>query len=135
MDAASGFVSGSQEDRDTPGIWSGGLFPGMARLQTEEPMTTTNYDPRPINPETVYLADDLAALTEKIAGSIHDVWARKRLDEGWTWGMERSDAKKTNPCLVPYENLPEQEKAYDRDIVTATIKLLLAMGYRIEHCR
>ena len=92
----------------------------------------TLYSPKPIDLEDVELSEDLDALTEEIAKNIHDVWARKRLDDGWHWGEERSDKYKTHPCLVPYENLPEQEKVYDREIVTATIKMLVVMGYKIE---
>ena len=34
--------------------------------------------------------------------------------------------------LVPYRDLPENEKTYDRNMVTSTIKILLARGYKIE---
>lgn len=93
------------------------------------------YSPKPIDLENVNLSEGLDVLTEEIAENIHDVWARKRLDEGWRWGEERSDKYKTHPCLVPYANLPEQEKAYDREIVTATIKMLVVLGYKIERAR
>ena len=90
------------------------------------------YDPKPLNTDLVLLSDELSILTEKIAEALHDVWARKRLDEGWTWGAQRNDRDRTTPCLVPFDNLPEQEKEYDRGMVVATAKMLLSMGYRIE---
>lgn len=92
----------------------------------------TEYCPKPLDVEKVQLSASLDSLTEVIAKNIHDVWARKRLDEGWLWGEERSDRNKTHPCLIPYERLPEHEKAYDREIVIATIKMLVAMGFKIE---
>lgn len=52
--------------------------------------------------------------------------------EGWTWSPERNDAKKENPCLVPYEELPDSEKEYDRNTAIETLKLILSLGYRIE---
>jgi hypothetical protein len=55
-----------------------------------------------------------------------------RLSEGWIWGPKRDDAKKTHPCLVPYAELPESEKEYDRQTALETIKAILALGYRIE---
>ena len=91
-----------------------------------------NYTPQPPDLDSITLPAALSALTEDISESIHDVWARSRLDEGWIWGHERDDTLRTTPCLVPYADLPENEKAYDRKIVIATIKILLAKGYSIK---
>lgn len=90
------------------------------------------YTPKPINTDGVELPQELLALSEKIAENVHENWARSRLAEGWTYGEVRNDAAKTTPCLVPYEQLPESEKAYDRRTAFETLKLIVAMGYRIE---
>ena len=92
----------------------------------------TNYTPKPPDLNGIFLPDILSALTEDIAESLHDVWVRNRLDEGWIWGHKRDDTLRTTPCLVPYSDLPENEKKYDRQMVIATFKILLAKGYRIE---
>ena len=60
-----------------------------------------------------------------------DTWAKGRMDAGWTNGPVRDDAKKQHPCLVPYGELPESEKAYDRDTAISTLKLIRKMGYGI----
>ncbi len=39
--------------------------------------------------------------------------------------------KKTHPCLVPYEELPEIEKDYDRNTAIGTLKLIQALGFDI----
>lgn len=78
------------------------------------------------------LPRELEGLTELLARNAHEVWARNRVQEGWTWGEVRDDAKKTTPCLVPYEDLPESEKVYDRSTAMQTLKLVLKLGYRIE---
>lgn len=78
------------------------------------------------------LPRELEELTELLARNAHEVWARNRVQEGWTWGEVRDDAKKTTPCLVPYEDLPESEKVYDRSTAMQTLKLVLKLGYRIE---
>ena len=91
-----------------------------------------NYTPKPPDLNGISLPDILSALTEDIAESLHDVWARSRLDEGWVWGDKRDDTLRTTPCLVPYVDLPESEKTYDRHMVITTLKILLAKGYRIE---
>ena len=52
--------------------------------------------------------------------------------EGWRPGPRRDDAKKEHPSLVPYKDLPEGEKEYDRSTALETLKVLLALGYRVE---
>lgn len=78
------------------------------------------------------MSDELMGLTEEMARNVHEVWAVGRMAEGWTWGLERNDAKKENPCLVPYEELPDSEKEYDRNTAIETLKLILSLGYSIE---
>ena len=70
-------------------------------------------------------------LLEELAKNVHDQWAKGRIGEGWTYGPERNDALKQTPCLVPYEQLPEIEKEYDRNTALQTIKFLLEKGYKI----
>lgn len=70
-------------------------------------------------------------LLEELAKNVHDQWSRGRIAEGWTYGPERNDALKQTPCLVPYEQLPEIEKEYDRNTALQTIKFLLEKGYKI----
>ena len=90
------------------------------------------YKPEPINTDAVKLSDDLSALTELIAKNVHDVWAVGRIKEGWTYGELKDSEKKTNPCLVPYEDLPDSEKEYDRNSAMSTLRLIVALGYNIE---
>ena len=73
-------------------------------------------------------------LTERIAENVHEVWAAGRIREGWRYGAVRDDAKKETPCLIPYSELPESEKEYDRNTAMETLKLILSLGYRIEKC-
>jgi hypothetical protein len=74
----------------------------------------------------------MPGLIERLAKNNHDLWAQKRLAEGWRYGRHRDDARKETPLLVPYEDLPESEKQLDRDMVTQMFKALLAMGYRLS---
>lgn len=90
------------------------------------------YTPKPVDTRDVKLSDELLELTEKIAENVHENWALGRIAEGWTYGDVRNDAEKTTPCLVPYSELPENEKEYDRTTALETIKLIVAMGYKIE---
>lgn len=95
-------------------------------------MTGKNkYVPLPEDTSKVCLDQDLLDLTEVIAKNVHEVWAKSRIKEGWTYGEEKDSIKKTTPCLVPYEELPEIEKQYDRDTAFETIKLIIKLGYKI----
>lgn len=90
------------------------------------------YKPNPIDTSNVELPEELLALTEKIAENVHENWSAGRIAEGWTYGEERDDKKKTTPCLIPYSELPEIEKEYDRITALQSIKLIIALGYKIE---
>lgn len=90
------------------------------------------YRPEPKDTSKVVLSEELLALTEQIAENVHDVWALERIREGWTYGEVRDDKKKTTPCLVPYGELSESEKEYDRNTALQTLKLIVSLGYRIE---
>jgi hypothetical protein len=91
----------------------------------------SNYEPKPIDTSGVTLPEEILELTELLAKNAHDVWAQQRLSEGWIWGTERDDAAKKHPALVPYDQLPDSEKQYDRNGAMETLKAILAMGYRI----
>lgn len=89
------------------------------------------YIPQPIDITDVELTEDLNELREAIAENAHEVWALERVAQGWSYGPERDDAKKENPCMVPYSQLPESEKDFDRNMAMNTIKLLKKLGYDI----
>ncbi len=89
------------------------------------------YTPAPIDTSRVALGPDLLALTERLAEHTHDVWARTRLEQGWTFGPARDDAGKRHPCLVPYADLPESEKVHDRNTALETLRAVVALGYTV----
>ena len=90
------------------------------------------YEPAPIDTSGVTLTGKLLELTELLASNVHEIWAKQRMAEGWRYGPERSDARKEHPDLIPYDQLSEGEKDYDRQTAMESIKLILALGYRIE---
>jgi ryanodine receptor 2 len=79
----------------------------------------------------VKLPSELEKFIEDLAKQQHDVWAQSRIEQGWTYGPERNDQLKHHPCLVPYEELPDVEKAYDRDTAVGTLKLIQKLGFTI----
>lgn len=80
------------------------------------------------------LGKEILQLREILARNSHDLWARRRLSEGWRYGPKRNDKTKEHPSLIPYEELPESEKEYDRSAALDTLKAIVAMGYKIENC-
>ena len=89
------------------------------------------YVPQPMDTSDVQLPEELNELVEKMARNVHEVWAQSRISQGWTYGPERNDALKHHPCLIPYEDLPEVEKDYDRDTALGTLKLICRLGFTI----
>lgn len=90
------------------------------------------YLPQPADTSGICLPEELEHLVEQLARNVHEVWASSRIAQGWTWGPVRSDAFKTHPSLVPYEELPEEEKQYDRDTAVGTLKLIMKLGFNIS---
>ncbi len=89
------------------------------------------YEPSPIALDDVELLDDLTELQEAIAENAHEIWAKNRSDQGWSYGPERNDQKKETPDMIPYCNLPESEKLYDREMAMQTLKLVKKLGFEI----
>ena len=89
------------------------------------------YKPNPIDTSDIILDKEILKLADMLAKNTHEVWAKNRINEGWTYGKERNDEIKTTPCLVPYEELPENEKNYDMDTSLETLKLIKKLGYKI----
>lgn len=94
-------------------------------------MKHNNYIPQPIDTQDVVLPQELNELAEEIAKNVHEVWSAGRMADGWTYGDERNDALKQHPCLVPYEELSEEEKEYDRHTSQETLKMIVNLGYKI----
>jgi ryanodine receptor 2 len=90
------------------------------------------YKPNPIDTSKIELPQDLLKLTEKIAENVHENWSIGRIADGWTYGETRDDNKKTTPCLVPYSELSDSEKEFDRVTAIQTLKTIVALGYKIE---
>ena len=92
---------------------------------------TPTYHPQPLDTTTVELPASLSALLERLAENTHEVWAAQRLQDGWTYGPQRNDASKQHPGLVPYSDLSESEKEYDRKTAAETIRAVISLGYEV----
>lgn len=89
------------------------------------------YIPNPIDTSEIALDERILQLAELLAKNAHEVWAAERIAQGWKYGPTRKDDTKEHPCLIPYEDLPESEKVYDRNTAMETLKAVCALGYEI----
>lgn len=94
-------------------------------------MHTNNYIPTPLDTSGIELSEELLMLTKRLAKNVHEVWAKKRMDHGWTYGPARDDANKKHPSLIPYEELQEEEKDYDRRTALESLKFIVGEGFKI----
>lgn len=109
------------------------IISGKKRILWKIPdMKNNAYKPSPVFADDVELPEDIMALSERMAENVHEVWAAARMAEGWVWGEKRDDKLKHHPCLVPYDQLPESEKEYDRKTAIQTLRFILKSGYSIK---
>ena len=93
-------------------------------------MCPANFKPL-IDTSRIDLPSDLHDLVEILAENTHGVWAQQRLLDGWSHGPERDNVGKRHSCLVPYQELQESEKQYERNTAVETVKLILKLGYNL----
>lgn len=92
---------------------------------------SNGYVPQPLDLNNVELPEELRPLVLSIAENVHEVWAKQRMDQGWTYAAARNDAEKTHPDLKPFSELSPEEAAYDVSTAEATIKQVLACGWKL----
>ena len=103
--------------------------PDFAAAEESESL---GYRPHPVDTRGISLPEGLEELSEKLAANVHELWAAERIAEGWVYGDEKDQGKKISPCLLPYSQLPESEKDYDRRSAIETLKLIIKLGYRMD---
>ena len=89
------------------------------------------YTPKPVDISDVELDSTLMELVEVMAKNVHDVWAETRIKDGWRYGETRNDERLEHPCLIPYEELPDSEREYDRNTAIGTLKLIHKLGFNL----
>ena len=73
-------------------------------------MAKTKYEPHPVDTSDISLPAELTPLIDDMCRNVHEVWAATRIAQGWTYGARRDDAAKHHPCLVPYDDLTDEER-------------------------
>uniref|UniRef100_A0A8L0DVD0 Ryanodine receptor 3 n=1 Tax=Oncorhynchus mykiss TaxID=8022 RepID=A0A8L0DVD0_ONCMY len=93
-------------------------------------MMSNGYKPTPLELSDVKLTPGQELLVDKLAENAHNVWAKDRVKQGWTYGILQ--VNKRNPRLVPYSLLDERTKKSNRDSLREAIRTLIGYGYNIE---
>lgn len=95
----------------------------------------TDYNPQPVDLSHVQLPEGMDSLRELLAAHNHDTWAANKMSprNGYVYGKETNDqADPPTHCdLIPYEDLDDEKKKWDRDTAEASIRLLIHLGYTI----
>ncbi|KAG5262307.1 hypothetical protein AALO_G00273740 [Alosa alosa] len=93
---------------------------------------SSGYKPAPMDLSHIRLASAQEAMVDKLAENAHNVWARDRIRQGWTYGIQQDVKSKRNPRLVPYVLLDERTKKSNKDSLREAVRTLLGYGYSLE---
>ncbi|XP_019482753.1 PREDICTED: ryanodine receptor 3 [Hipposideros armiger] len=95
-------------------------------------MMSNGYKPAPLDLSDVKLLPPQEILVDKLAENAHNVWAKDRIKQGWTYGIQQDLKNKRNPRLVPYALLDERTKKSNRDSLREAVRTFVGYGYNIE---
>ncbi|KAM9788020.1 ryanodine receptor 3-like isoform 7-T7 [Syngnathus typhle] len=95
-------------------------------------MMSSGYKPSPLDLSDMKLTPGQELLVDKLAENAHNVWAKDRIKQGWTYGIQQDLKSKRNPRLVPYALLDERTKKSNRDSLREAIRTLIGYGYNVE---
>ncbi|XP_074985826.1 ryanodine receptor 3 isoform X13 [Caretta caretta] len=95
-------------------------------------MMSNGYKPAPLDLSEVKLLPSQEVLVDKLAENAHNVWAKDRIKQGWTYGIQQDLKNKRNPRLVPYALLDERTKKSNRDSLREAVRTFAGYGYNIE---
>ncbi|XP_038144308.1 ryanodine receptor 3 isoform X1 [Cyprinodon tularosa] len=95
-------------------------------------MMSNGYKPAPLELSDVKLTAGQEVLVDKLAENAHNVWAKDRIKQGWTYGIQQDLKSRRNPRLVPYALLDERTKKSNRDSLREAIRTMVGYGYDID---
>ncbi|KAL1784292.1 ryanodine receptor 2 [Sigmodon hispidus] len=93
---------------------------------------TSGYKPAPMDLSFIKLTPSQEAMVDKLAENAHNVWARDRIRQGWTYGIQQDVKNRRNPRLVPYTLLDDRTKKSNKDSLREAVRTLLGYGYHLE---
>ncbi|NXW70401.1 RYR2 protein, partial [Hirundo rustica] len=92
----------------------------------------SGYKPAPMDLSFIKLTPSQEAMVDKLAENAHNVWARDRIRQGWTYGIQQDVKNRRNPRLVPYALLDDRTRKSNKDSLREAVRTLLGYGYNLE---
>ncbi|CAI2723066.1 unnamed protein product [Schistosoma spindalis] len=112
------------------------LVPGAPRLEANDSLDElVHHDvfrPQPIDTSQVRLPVALNSLIQRFAEHCHDSWALDLIEQGYAFGAQVDEVRRTHPNLRPFSQLPPQEQMRYIHPVTDTLKTMLACGWSVD---
>ena len=102
------------------------------RLPNDPYLQSNGYKPAPMDLSQIELNTKMSLLVEQLAENTHNVWAKERISQGWTYGRLEDHLMRRSPHLVPYKLVDDVIKKANRDTASETVKTLIAYGYNLE---
>ncbi|XP_056888735.1 ryanodine receptor 2 isoform X2 [Takifugu flavidus] len=93
---------------------------------------SSGYRPAPLDLSHIKLTLTQEAMVDKLAENAHNAWAKDRIRQGWTYGIQQDVKNRRNPRLVPYILLDERTKKSNKDSLKEAVRTLLGYGYNLE---
>uniref|UniRef100_A0AC34G6F1 B30.2/SPRY domain-containing protein n=1 Tax=Panagrolaimus sp. ES5 TaxID=591445 RepID=A0AC34G6F1_9BILA len=93
--------------------------------------TAQPFVPQPIDNSGISLPSFAHEIHQKFAENLHELWAMRKIDAGWTWGENRNEQNRKHPCLTSFDRLPSDEQQYNLNLATDTMKTVEALGYHM----
>lgn len=102
------------------------------RLPNEPFLQSSGYKPAPLDLSAITLTPKMEELVDQLAENTHNLWAKERISQGWTYGLNEDSEMRRSPHLVPYPKVDEAIKKANRDTASETVRTLLVYGYMLE---
>ncbi|KAL6426510.1 hypothetical protein ACFW04_009145 [Cataglyphis niger] len=102
------------------------------RLPNEPFLQSSGYKPAPLDLSAITLTPKMEELVDQLAENTHNLWAKERISQGWTYGLNEDSEMRRSPHLVPYLKVDEAIKKANRDTASETVRTLLVYGYMLD---
>ncbi|XP_044016394.1 ryanodine receptor isoform X3 [Aphidius gifuensis] len=102
------------------------------RLPNEPFLQSSGYKPAPLDLSAITLTPKMEELVDQLAENTHNLWAKERISQGWTYGLNEDSEMRRSPHLVPYQKVDEAIKKANRDTASETVRTLLVYGYMLD---
>uniref|UniRef100_A0A158P902 Ryanodine receptor 44F n=1 Tax=Angiostrongylus cantonensis TaxID=6313 RepID=A0A158P902_ANGCA len=93
--------------------------------------STEPFVPQPVDISDTILPHLINDIHPRFAENLHELWAMRKIELGWSYGETRSETLRKHPCLTSFDRLPATEKQYNINLALDTLKTIEALGYHL----